>query len=465
VGRPQTLRQMTHPAVAAGAPSFPGLSEAGCGAKGRSPNGPAGRLDLGGLDMNVEIKTGRLMAVLLMSTAAIACSKGGGASSETASGAAPAAAGDTVKVGVLQSLSGTMAISEVTVKNAEMMAIDEINASGGVLGKKIEAVVEDGASDPAVFAQKAGKLLESDQVSTVFGGWTSASRKAMLPVFEKDKSLLWYPVQFEGNECSPNIMYSGAQPNQQILPAFDWAKDKGYKSYFLVGSDYVFPRTANLILKKHIEGSGLKVAGEEYQPLGGTDFSGVVAKIRQAKPDVIFNTLNGDSNVAFFKQMAAAGLTPTTIPVMSFSIGEQEAKAMGPQLVAGSYAGWNYFQTLESPENAKFVAAYKAKFGADSVVTDPMVHGYVDVYLWKAAVEKAGSFDPAKVRAAVVALADTPTALGGVKFAPNNSLVQTAYIGQADASGQFKILWTSKGQVQPDPYDPMAFPGKSCTIS
>ena len=411
--------------------------------------------------MGNGINAGRLMAVLLMSTAAVACSKGG--TSSTASGAA-AAPGDTVKVGVLQSLSGTMAISEVTVKNAEMMAIDEINAAGGVMGKKIDPVVEDGASDPAVFAQKAGKLLESDAVSTVFGGWTSASRKAMLPVFEKDKGLLWYPVQFEGNECSPNIMYSGAQPNQQILPAFDWAKDKGYKSYFLVGSDYVFPRTANLILKKHIEGAGLQVAGEEYQPLGGADFSGVVAKIRAAKPDVIFSTINGDSNVAFFKQMAAAGLTPDKIPVMSFSIGEQEAKSMGPALVAGSYAGWNYFQTLQSPENAKFVAAYKAKYGADAVVTDPMVHGYIDVYLWKAAVEKAQSLDPAKVRAAAVTLDAIPTALGAVKFAPNNSLVQTAYIGQADDSGQFKILWTSTGQVQPNPYDPVAFPGKSCTI-
>jgi urea transport system substrate-binding protein len=408
------------------------------------------------------IKAGGLIAVLLMGVAATGCSKGGGAtaSSDTAS----AAAGDTVKVGVLQSLSGTMAISEVTVKNAEMMAIDEINASGGVLGKKIDPVVEDGASDPAVFAQKASKLLESDKVSTVFGGWTSASRKAMLPVFEKDKGLLWYPVQFEGNECSPNIMYSGAQPNQQILPAFEWAKDAGYKKFFLVGSDYVFPRTANMILTKHIEGAGLKVAGEEYQPLGGTDFSGVVAKIREAKPDVIFSTINGDSNVAFFKQMSAAGLTFSKIPVMSFSIGEQEAKSMGPSLVSGSYAGWNYFQTVVSPENTKFIAAYKAKFGADAVVTDPMVHGYIDVYLWKAAVEKAQSFDPAKVRTAAVALDPIATALGPVKFADNNSLVQTAYVGKADDAGQFKILWTSKGQIQPDPYDPVSFPGKTCKI-
>jgi urea transport system substrate-binding protein len=405
-------------------------------------------------------KKAPFIALLMLGTALTACSKkpeaGGAATTE--------AAGDSVKVGVLQSLSGTMAISEVTVKNAEMLAIEEINAAGGVSGKKIEPVVEDGASDPAVFAQKASKLTESDKVVTVFGGWTSASRKAMLPVFEKNKNLLWYPVQFEGNECSPNIMYSGAQPNQQALPAYDWAKSKGYKTFFLVGSDYVYPRTANLILKKHIEADGLKVAGEEYQPLGGTEFSGVIAKIRAAKPDLIFNTLNGDSNVAFFKQMAAAGMTPSKLPVMSFSIGEQEAQAMGPSLVEGSYAAWNYFQSLDTPENKKFVEAFKAKFGADSVVTDPLVHGYVDVYIWKAAVEKAGSFDPAKVRAAAVTLDAVPTPLGAVKFAPNNSMVQTGYIGQADATGQFKILWTSQGQIQPEPYDKLAFPDKTCTI-
>ncbi|HEY3697202.1 urea ABC transporter substrate-binding protein [Phenylobacterium sp.] len=412
--------------------------------------------------MTIASKKASLIALLMIGTALTACSKKpeGGEAPKT-DAAAPA---DGVKVGVLQSLSGTMAISEVTVKNAEMLAIEEINAAGGVMGKQITAVVEDGASDPAVFAQKASKLTESDKVSTVFGGWTSASRKAMLPVFEKNKNLLWYPVQFEGNECSPNIMYSGAQPNQQALPAFDWAKDKGYKNYFLVGSDYVYPRTANLILKKHIEGAGFKVAGEEYQPLGGTDFSGVIAKIRAAKPDLIFNTLNGDSNVAFFKQMAAAGMTPTKLPVMSFSIGEQEAQAMGPSLIEGSYAAWNYFQTLQSPENAKFVAAYKAKYGADAVVTDPMVHGYLDVYAWKAAVEKAGDFDPAKVRAAAVALDPIPSPLGPAKFAPNNSLTQTAYIGQADPAGQFKILWTSKAPIPPEPYDPLAFPGKTCVI-
>ena len=375
-----------------------------------------------------------------------------------------AQAQDTVKVGVLQSLTGTMAISEVTVKNATMLAIDEINAAGGVNGKQISPVVEDGASEPGMFAQKAQKLIQEDKVVTVFGGWTSASRKAMLPVFERFKNLLWYPVQFEGNECSPNIMYSGAQPNQQILPALDWAKQKGYKSYFLLGSDYVFPRTANLILKKHILHDGLIVVDEEYVPLGGTDFSAIVNKIVAAKPDVIFNTLNGDSNVSFFKQMAAAGLPPSKLPVMSFSIAEPEAKAMGPSLVQGSYAAWNYFQSLDDAASKKFVAGYKAKFGADSVVDDPMAHGYLDVYFWAAAAEKAKSFDVDAVRKAAVKLEWKDVVMGKTKFAANQSLYQTAYVGELDPDGQFKILWNSEKPIFPEPYDPLAFPGKKCVV-
>ena len=371
---------------------------------------------------------------------------------------------DTVKVGVLHSLSGTMAISEVTVKNATLLAIDQVNASGGVLGKKIVPVIEDGSSDPAVFSQKAQKLIQQDKVVTVFGGWTSASRKAMLPVFERFHNLLWYPVQFEGNECSSNIMYSGAQPNQQILPALDWAFQSGKKKIFLLGSDYVFPRTANLILKKHILHNGGTVAGEEYVPLGGTDFSTIITKIKIAKPDVIFSTLNGDSNVSFFKQMAAAGITQSQLPVMSFSIAEQEAKAMGPSLVNGSYAAWDYFQSLSNPANKKFIAAYKAKYGADSVLDDPMVHGYIDVLIWAAAVKKAGSFDPNAVRKAATELGWTISPMGDVKFAANQSLYQTAYVGQLQPDGQLKVLWQSKAPLAPEPYDSLAFPGKTCVI-
>jgi urea transport system substrate-binding protein len=382
----------------------------------------------------------------------------------TAFSASPSsAAAGTVDVGVLQSLTGTMAISEVTVKNATLLAIDQINAKGGVLGKQIVPIVEDGASDPSMFAQKAQKLIEQDKVVTVFGGWTSASRKAMLPVFERFHGLLWYPVQFEGNECSPDIMYSGAQPNQQILPALEWAEQKGDKSIFLLGSDYVFPRTANLILKKHIIHDGGTVAGEEYVPLGGSDFSAVINKIKVAKPQIIFNTLNGDSNVSFFKQMAAAGLPSSKLPVMSFSIAEQEAKAIGPSLLEGSYAAWNYFQSLPDPVNKKFVAAYQAKYPG-SPVDDPMAHGYLDVYAWAAAVTKAGTFDPEKVRKAAVTLAYSDVGLGETKFAGNQSLVQTGYVAQLMPDGQFKILWQSKGPIVPVPYDPLSFPGKTCVL-
>jgi urea transport system substrate-binding protein len=379
-------------------------------------------------------------------------------------GVSLAHADGSVSVGILQSLSGTMAISEVPLENAELLAIDQINESGGLLGKTIVPVEEDGASDPATFAQKATKLIEEDKVVTVFGGWTSSSRKAMLPVFEKFHNLLWYPVQFEGNECSPNIMYSGAQPNQQALPALTWAEQKGYKSYFLLGSDYVYPRTANLILKKHIAHDGMTLAGEEYVPLGGTDFSSIISEIQQTKPDIIINTLNGDSNVSFFKQMAAAGLTPDKLPVMSFSIAEPEAKAMGPSLLAGSYTSWNYYESLPTTANASFVSAYKAKFGADSVVDDPMVHGYVDVYEWAAAVKKAGSFDPIAVRDAAVALGTSDSPIGPVSFAANQSLVQTGYIGELQPDGQFKIVWTSPSVIEPQPYDPLTFPGKSCNL-
>jgi len=392
----------------------------------------------------------------MLSIAVVACSL-------SSLGAPTVAAPETVEVGVLQSLTGTMAISEVTVKNATLLAIDQINASGGVLGKQIVPVVEDGASDPSMFAQKAQKLIQQDKVVTVFGGWTSASRKAMLPVFERFKGLLWYPVQFEGNECSPDIMYSGAQPNQQILPALEWAEQKGYKSIFLLGSDYVFPRTANLILKKHITHDGGTVAGEEYVPLGGSDFSAVINKIKLAKPEIIFNTLNGDSNVSFFKQMAAAGLPSAKLPVMSFSIAEQEAKAIGPSLLEGSYAAWNYFQSLPDPANKKFVAAYQAKYPG-SPVDDPMAHGYLDVYAWAAAVKKAGSFDADKVRKAAVALKFADVGLGSTAFAANQSLVQTAYVAQLLPSGQFKVLWQSKAPIDPVPYDPLSFPGKTCVL-
>jgi urea transport system substrate-binding protein len=373
-----------------------------------------------------------------------------------------AVAQETVNVGVLHSFSGTMAISEVAVANATTLAIEEINAAGGVLGAQLIPIVEDGASEPAIFSQKAAKLIEEDGVVTVFGGWTSASRQAMLPVFERTGNLLWYPVQFEGNECSPNIMYSGAQPNQQALPALDWAFEQGYTRFFLIGSDYVYPQTANFILNTHIADRGGEVLGEEYIPLGDTNFSSVINKVRAAEPELIFNTLNGDSNVAFFKQLEAAGFDSETLPIMSFSIAEQEAQAMGVELVEGNYAAWNYFQSLENDANAAFIEAYRAAYGEDAVITDPMMHGYINVYLWKAAVEAAGTFDIDAVREASYGLVLEDTPMGTITIDSNQSIFQTVYVGQIDADGQFDIIWDSGDAVEPEPYDPLAFPGNTC---
>lgn len=279
--------------------------------------------------------------------------------------------GDTIKVGVLHSLSGTMAISEVSVKDSTIMAINEINAAGGVLGKQLEPIMEDGASEPTVFAEKAEKLIQQDEVAVVFGGWTSASRKAMLPVFEEHNSLLFYPVQYEGLESSPNIFYTGATTNQQIVPAVSWLLENRGTSFYLLGSDYVFPRTANQIIKMQLEAEGGTLVGEEYTPLGHTDYSTVISKIQQAAPDIIFNTLNGDSNVAFFKQLKDAGLTSDDVTVLSVSIAEEEIRGIGADVLEGHLAAWNYFQTTDTPENETFVNNYKAAYGEDRVTADP----------------------------------------------------------------------------------------------
>lgn len=363
--------------------------------------------------------------------------------------------GDTIKVGLLHSLSGTMAISETSVVEAEELAIEEINAAGGVLGKKIEAIKEDGASDWPTFAEKATKLIDQDKVATVFGCWTSASRKAVLPVFESKDHLLWYPVQYEGQECSKNIFYTGAAPNQQIEPAVDWLlKNKG-KEFFLVGSDYVFPRTANTIIKEQLKAKGGKVVGEDYLPLGNTEVTPIITKIKAALPKggVIFNTLNGDSNVAFFKQIQDAGLTPDKYPVMSVSIAEEEVKQIGKEYLLGQYAAWNYFQTVDTPANKKFVEAFKAKYGADRVTNDPMEAAYIMVYLWKQAVEKAKTADDLnKVRAAAIGQElDAPE--GKVKMYPNHHISKTVRIGEVNKDGLFDIVWSSEGPVPPMPWN------------
>ncbi|KUP36328.1 ABC transporter substrate-binding protein [Bacillus halotolerans] len=360
--------------------------------------------------------------------------------------------GDSVKVGILHSLSGTMAISEVSVHDAELLAIHEINQKGGVLGKKLEPVVEDGASDWPAYAEKMRKLLQQDKAAAVFGGWTSASRKAMLPVVEQNNGLLFYPVQYEGMESSPHIFYTGATTNQQIVPAVDWLlKNKG-KTFFLIGSDYVFPRTANKIIKSQVKAAGGEVVGEEYTPLGHTNYSTLVSKIKEKQPDVIFNTLNGDSNVAFFKQLKDAGVTADDIPVMSASVAEEEIRGIGTDVLKGHYAVWNYFQTTNTAENQTFVKNYKKQNGDKRVTSDPIEAGYNAVYLWAAAVEKAKSFEIDKVKKAADGI--TFKAPGGtVKIdGDTQHLYKTVRIGQITGDGQFKEVWNSGDPVKPDPY-------------
>ncbi|MHB1652614.1 MAG: urea ABC transporter substrate-binding protein [Desulfitobacteriaceae bacterium] len=378
---------------------------------------------------------------------------GCGASNTATQNKSQTGSGDTIKVGILHSLSGTMAISEVSVKDAELMAVDEINATGGVLGKKIVPVIEDGASDWPTFAEKAKKLLQQDKVATIFGGWTSASRKAMLPVVEENNGLLWYPVQYEGMESSKNIVYTGAEPTEQIVPAVSWLlKNKG-KDFYLLGSDYVFPRTANKIIKAQLKAEGGNLVGEEYTPLGDTDYSTIINKIKAAKPKVIFNTLNGDSNVAFFKQLHDAGITSKDLTVMSVSVAEEEIRGIGAENIAGNLVAWNYFQTTDTPENKAFVEKYKAKYGSNRVTDDPIEAGYFSVYLWAQAVKKAGSVDVDKVREAFKSGIEYKAPEGLVKIDPENQHTwKTVRIGEIQRDGMIKEIWSSEQPIKPDPY-------------
>jgi len=392
-------------------------------------------------------------ALALFAMVGAACGqKAGDSTAGSDSTGAATDSGDTIKVGILHSLSGTMAISEVSVKDAEILAIEEINASGGVLGKQLEPKIEDGASDWPTFAEKAQKLISVDKVATVFGGWTSASRKAMLPVFEKNKALLWYPVQYEGLEQSPYIFYTGATTNQQIIPGLDYLKAQGKKKIFLVGSDYVFPRTANKEIKAYAAANGMDIVGEEYTPLGHTEYSTVINKLKAASPDAVFNTLNGDSNVAFFKQLKDAGITAAQMPVLSVSVAEEEVRGIGPENVAGHLVAWNYYQTTPGAANEAFVAAYKKKFGPTRVTADPIEAGYIQVKLWAAAVEKAGTTDVAAVKAAAAGLTmDAPE--GKVTIdGPTQHLYKTARIGLVEPDGQIREVSNSGEPIKPDPY-------------
>jgi urea transport system substrate-binding protein len=360
-----------------------------------------------------------------------------------------------VTVGQLHSATGTMAISETGSIQAERLAIDQINAAGGVLGRKIKIIQEDGASDWPTFAEKSKKLLENDHVACVFGCWTSASRKAVLPIFERDNGLLYYPTFYEGLEQSHNVFYTGQEATQQILWGLNWASEtKKAKSFFLIGSDYIWPRTSNKIARKHIEGhlQGCKVVGEEYYPLGQTNFNSLINKIKIAKPDCIYAIIVGGSNVAFYKQLKAAGITADKQFLLTISVTEDEVLGIGGENFAGFYSAMKYFESLDNANNKAFVAAFKAKYGPKSVIGDVTQAAYLGPWLWKAGCEKAGSFDVDKVVAASPGIELKTAPEGYVKIHPNHHLWSRTRIGMAQTDGQFKVVAESPDLIEPNPF-------------
>ena len=368
---------------------------------------------------------------------------------------------DTVKVGVLNSFTGTMAISEPAVADATLLAIRQINAEGGVLGKRIEPIIADGESSPDVFAEQAQRLITEEGVKVIFGGWTSASRKKMIPVFEKLNHLLVYPVQYEGLEQSRNIIYLGAAPNQQIIPAIKWAIDHGRTRFYLIGSDYVFPRAANEIVRDYVEYLGGKIIGESYIPLGHDVPQEVIQNIvdvidRGNHTDMIVNTINGDTNFDLFQKLRENDVGSVDVPTMSFSLSENELRQINSRAIGwnleGDYAAWNYFQSLSSEANNKFVKQYQDAFGSDRVTSDPIESAYSGVYLWKNAVIAAGSFEPERV---LVWFGHQSF------FAPqgkiyidnvNHHTWKRARIGRINSNQQFEIVWESEFLIHPVPF-------------
>jgi urea transport system substrate-binding protein len=377
---------------------------------------------------------------------------------------------ETVKVGVLHDLSGTMAISETSLRDILLFTFDEINAKGGVLGKKIVPVIEDPGSDWPTFAEKSKLLLEQEKVAVTFGCWTSVSRKTCLPVFEKDNGLLFYPVQYEGEEESQNVCYTAEAVNQQAIPAVDYYLAQGKKKFYLLGTDYVYPQTTNLVLLEYLrskgvplenigggfqkDSSGKIISAGKYTPFSYKDYQQIIAEIKDfaASGDAcVISTLNGDTNPPFFKEYAAAGLTADTCPVVSFSIAEDEFRSLPAKDLVGQLGCWTYFQSIPTPANKAFLAHFQSWLkttNADGVVKEgrvvdsPMVLSYDGVYLWKACVEKAGSFDVDKVRAAWKSGISFNGPGGKVTTQPNMHLTKTVYIGETKADGQFKILKT-----------------------
>jgi len=380
------------------------------------------------------------------------------------------AQGKTVKVGVLHSLSGTMAISETVLKDVALMTFDEINAKGGVMGYKIEPVVVDPASNWPLFAEKARQLITQDKVAAVFGCWTSVSRKSVLPVFEELNGLLFYPVQYEGEELSKNVFYTGAAPNQQAIPAVEYLMSKdggGAKRWVLLGTDYVYPRTTNKILRAFLKSKGVddKDIDEKYTPFGHSDYQTIVADIKKFSAGgktAVVSTINGDSNVPFYKELGNQGLKATDVPVVAFSVGEEELRGVDTKPLVGHLAAWNYFMSIKAPANDGFKkqwASYaKAKKlpGADKPLTnDPMEATYIGIHMWKQAVEKAKSFDTDKVIAAMAGQKFTaPSGITSTMDEKNHHLHKAVFIGEVQSNGQFNVVWKTKGPVKAQPWSP-----------
>ncbi|MDP3889102.1 MAG: urea ABC transporter substrate-binding protein [bacterium] len=364
----------------------------------------------------------------------------------------PVISGKALKVGILHSLTGTMAISETPVVDATLFAINQINEAGGLLGQKIEPIVVDGKSDWPTFAKEAERLITKEKVAVVFGCWTSASIKTVKPVYEKYISLLIYPVQYEGLEESPYIVYTGATPNQQIIPGVVWCFQNIGKTFFLVGSDYVFPRTANEIIKELVISLQGKIVGEEYIILGSKDVDHIIEKIKTTQPAVIINTINGDSNIPFFKGLRAANITPERIPTMSFSIAEPELQLLDLNSMIGDYATWNYFQSIDYPENQLFIEQFKKKYGVNRVISDPMEAAYFGVHLWAQTVQKLGSFDIVTVREYIKnQVYNAPEGVVNIDSS-NQHTWKWVRVGKIQSNGQFNIIWDSQKPVPPIPY-------------
>lgn len=385
---------------------------------------------------------------------------GAGALAWSAMTMSNAQAADTIKVGVLHSLSGTMAISETTLKDTVLMLVDDLNKNGGLLGKQVEAVVVDPASDWPLFAEKARELIEKDKVDVVFGCWTSVSRKSVLPVFEELNSMLFYPVQYEGEESSRNVFYTGAAPNQQAIPAVDYLMSEdggGAERIVLLGTDYVYPRTTNKILRSYLNGKGISDEDimENYTPFGHSDWQSIVADVKAfastGKKTAVVSTINGDANVPFYKELANQGIKAEDIPVVAFSVGEEELAGIDTAPLVGHLAAWNYFQSVESDANAAFIEKWHAFIGDEKRVTnDPMEATYIGFNMWKQAVEQAGTTDVDAVRQAMYGQEVANLTGGTAVMNTNHHLSKPVLIGEVQDDGQFDIVWETEGTVVGD---------------